>query len=192
VSAYDPYRLPSDLPVPADDGAAEHLLGLTVPHLRFPATTGGELDLAELASGRLVLFCYPRTGRPGVDPLPGWDAIPGARGCTPQACAYRDHHADLVGLGASVVGLSAQTAQQQREFAERSHIPFPLLSDPGLELSRALRLPTFTVAGQSFYRRLTFVAEAGTLVRIHYPVFPPDTDAERVVEWLRARSRPDA
>lgn len=187
MSDHDPYGLPLDLPVPVDDGSADHLPGLTIPRLRLPSTLGQEVDLAELAAGRLVLFCYPRTGRPGVDPLPGWDQTPGARGCTPQACGYRDRHAALVALGAAVAGLSAQSHEEQREFAERSAIPYQLLSDPGLAAAAALRLPTFSLAGQTFYRRLTLVAESGIVVKAFYPVFPPDIDAERVIGWLRSR-----
>jgi peroxiredoxin len=183
----EPYsRLPPDLPIPEDDGAADHLAGLAVPDLSLRSTLGDRLNLAEAAGDRLVAYLYPRTGVPG-EPLPaGWDDIPGARGCTPQSCAYRDVVGELSALGAPVVGISAQSPEQQREFAEREHIPFALLSDAELELAAALRLPTFEAAGITLYRRLTFVAEAGTIVKVFYPVFPPDRDAADVLRWLTA------
>jgi len=180
----DYLSLPDDLPVPVDDGAADHLAGQAVPALALSSTSGGTIDLAELAQGRLVVYAYPRTGTPGVPSPAGWDDIPGARGCTPQSCAYRDGLAQLERLGAAVVGVSAQSAEEQREFATREHIPFPLLSDSGLALARALRLPTFEVEEMALYRRLTFVAEAGRVVKAFYPVFPPDRDAAAVLAWL--------
>jgi peroxiredoxin len=180
--------LPDDLPVPEDDGAADHLAGATVPEVALPATVGGEVDLAELATGLLVAYVYPRTGVPG-EPLPrGWDDIPGARGCTPQGCAYRDAVAAFERHGARLVGISAQSEAEQAEFAAREHIPYPLLADPGLRLAAALGLPTFEVEirGQAvaLYRRLTFVAEEGVIVKVFYPVFPPDRDAAEVLAWL--------
>jgi peroxiredoxin len=179
--------LPPDLPVPEDDGAADHLTGLTVPNLRLPSTSGGTADLAELAQERLVAYVYPRTGTPDRPSPPGWDEIPGARGCTPQSCAFRDNGNDFSQLGVTVVGISAQSAGEQQEFAAREQIPFPLLSDAGLLLATALRLPTFEVEEMTLYRRLTFVAEAGTIVKAFYPVFPPDRNAAEVLAWLRAR-----
>lgn len=176
-------RLPSDLPVPEDDGAADHLVGMEVPSLRLPST-GGTVDLAELARERLVAYVYPRTGVPGEPSPVGWDAIPGARGCTPQSCAFRDALADFGRLGATVVGISTQSPAEQAEFASREHIPFPLLSDSNLDLTSALRLPTFAVEGMTLYRRLTFVAEAGRIVKAFYPVFPPDRNASEVLDWL--------
>lgn len=179
--------LPADLPVPEDDGAADHLPGLAVPSIPLPATGGTEIDLASLAATRLVAYFYPRTGTPGV-PLPdGWDDIPGARGCTPQSCAYRDALAELEELGVTVVGVSAQTAAEQAEFSAREQIPFPLLSDPDLRLSAALELPTFAIDGTTLFQRLTLVAEEGVIVKAFYPVFPPDRDAAEVITWLRAR-----
>lgn len=184
----DYLQLPPDLPAPEDDGAADHLAGLAVPALSLPSTGGGETGLAALAGGLLVAYLYPRTGVPG-EPLPtGWDEIPGARGCTPQSCAYRDGLAEFERLGARVVGISAQGPGEQREFAAREQIPFPLLSDPTLRLAAGLRLPTFEVAGMTLYRRLTFVAEAGRVVKAFYPVFPPDRDAEHVLSWLAERA----
>jgi peroxiredoxin len=182
--------LPPDLPIPEDDGAADHLLGLAVPALALPSTLGGTADLAALARGRLVAYVYPRTGTPGQPLLPGWDDIPGARGCTPQSCAYRDALAEFSGLGASVIGVSAQTSAEQAEFAAREHIPFPLLGDSGLSLASALGLPTFEAVGMTLYRRLTLVAEAGRIVRAFYPVFPPDRNAAEVLAWLATRPAP--
>jgi peroxiredoxin len=183
------FPLPPDLLVPEDDGAADHLAGMAVPSLALPATGGEALDLAELATGRLVAYLYPRTGTPGQPLLDGWNDIPGARGCTPQSCSYRDALAEFKRLGATVVGISAQDAAEQVEFAAREHIPFPLLSDPGLRLAAALRLPSFEAAGMTLYRRLTLVAEAGTIVKAFYPVFPPDRDAAEVLGWLGRASR---
>jgi peroxiredoxin len=182
------YRgLPPDLPVPRDDGAADRLEGIALPSLALPSTRGSDLNLAEAASGRLVAYVYPRTGVPGQPSPAGWDEIPGARGCTPQSCAFRDTLAEFTALGAGVVGISAQDPDEQREFAEREHIPFPLLSDAGLKLAVALRLPTFEVEGTTLLKRLTFVAEAEHIVRVFYPVFPPDRNAAEVLAWLADR-----
>jgi peroxiredoxin len=178
-------QLPTNLPVPQDDGAADHLLGLSVPSLHLASTLGGTLDLARSAQRRLVAYVYPRTGVPGVALPAGWDDIPGARGCTPQSCSYRDSLAEFSALGADVVGISTQSAEEQREFAEREHIPFPLLSDAELQIAAALRLPTFEVEGLILYKRLTFIAEAGEIIKVFYPVFPPDRDAGGVLAWLR-------
>ncbi|HET7574100.1 MAG TPA: redoxin family protein [Solirubrobacterales bacterium] len=179
--------LPPDLPVPEDDGGADHLPGMRLPALTLPSTQDGELDLPNLAAERLVAYLYPRTGVPGV-PLPdGWDDIPGARGCTPQSCAYRDALAEFERHGATVVGISAQAPAAQAEFAAREHIPFPLLSDENLRLADALRLPTFEVEGTRLYRRLTLIAESGRIVKALYPVFPPDRDAAEVLAWLSER-----
>jgi peroxiredoxin len=169
-----------------DDGACDHLPGLTVPSLELRATRGGTLDVSELARELAVLYVYPRTGRPGLPPPDGWDAIPGARGCTPQSCAFRDHHAELARAGARVAGLSAQPADEQQEFAERERLPFPLLSDPELRLASALGLPTFEFGGDRLYRRVTLVLAAGRIAKVFYPVFPPDENAAEVLAWLRA------
>lgn len=182
--ALDPRTLPSGLPVPEDDGAADHLPGASMPSLALPATAGGQVDLGEAAAGTLVLYVYPRTGTPGEDPPPEWDAIPGARGCTPQSCAFRDMHGELERLGARVLGLSAQTGEEQRDFAERFHLPYPLLSDPRLQLAAALGLPTFEWEGRALYRRITLIARAGTIAKVFYPVFPPDRNAADVAAWL--------
>jgi peroxiredoxin len=176
--------LPADLPIPVDDGAADHLLGTDVPGVVLASSLGGEVDLAEAADGLLVVYVYPRTGRPG-EPLPdGWDEIPGARGCTPQSCSFRDHVRELAAHGAAVMGVSAQSPGEQLEFAQREHIPYPLLSDTALQLGAALRLPTFETAGMRLYRRLTFIARGGRIVKVFYPVFPPQQNATDVLAWL--------
>ena len=190
MTAFDPRILPADLPVPEDDGAADHLPGRELPALSLPSTAG-PVDLREAGAGTLVLYIYPRTGRPGEPPPDGWDATPGARGCTPQSCAFRDHRAELAALGADVVGMSAQTLADQAEFAAREHIPYPLIADPGLELAAALDLPTFEIAGMRVYRRITIVARAVRIEHVFYPVFPPDRNAAEVVAWL-SRARPAA
>jgi peroxiredoxin len=183
----DPYALPDDLPVPQDDGAADQLPGRSLPSLRLHATTGEQIDLAEIgAEGTAVLFIYPRTGRPGEELPTGWDMIPGARGCTPQSCAFRDLHADFAGRGVEVFGMSAQSPEDQAEFAERVHLQFPVLSDPDLRLAEALGLPTFSVDDLTLYKRLTLVIRDGEIVRAFYPVFPPDRNAADVLAWLSA------
>lgn len=178
--------LPPDLPVPEDDGAADHLVGMSMPRLSLPATSG-DGDLGALAAALLVAYVYPRTGVPGVPSPSGWDDIPGARGCTPQSCSYRDSIAEFHRLGAEVVGVSAQSQAEQSEFVGREHIPFPLLSDAGLRLAEELRLPTFEVDGIVLYKRLTVIAESGRIAKVFYPVFPPDRDASAVLAWLQAR-----
>jgi peroxiredoxin len=183
---HDYRSLPPDLPLPADDGAADHLAGGLVPSVRLTSTLGGEVDLAAAAAGpgRLVAYVYPRTGKPGEPLIEGWDEIPGARGCTPQAAAFRDHITDFAAFGATLVGISAQSPADQAEFAGREMIPYPLLSDQGLELARGLRLPTFEAGGMTLYKRLTFVACDGAIEHVFYPVFPPDRNAAEVLEWL--------
>ncbi|HEX6228408.1 MAG TPA: peroxiredoxin [Solirubrobacterales bacterium] len=182
-------RLPADLPAPEDDGAADHLAALAMPDLTLPSTLEERANLRRLSRDRLIEYVYPRTGVPGQPPPAGWDDIPGARGCTPQSCAYRDSLGEFDRLGATVVGISAQSHDEQREFASREHIPFALLSDADLALAGALRLPTFEADGMTLYRRLTLVAEAGRIVKAFYPVFPPDRDAAEVLRWLRDESR---
>jgi peroxiredoxin len=183
-------RLPADLPVPVDDGAADHLPGQELPEVVLPSTQGEPVDLRALAveSATLVLYVYPRTGRPGEVLPEGWDATPGARGCTVQNISFRDHRAQLNVLGAEVAGLSAQTSEDQREFATREHMPYPLLSDPELRLAGALDLPTFEIGGMTLYKRLTLIAREGVIERVFYPIFPPDRDAANVVAWLGAVS----
>lgn len=177
----------SRLPPPADDGAAAHLAGFRVPTVTLMATDGRAVSLAELG-GRTVVYAYPWTGTPGRSGLvENWDDIPGARGCTPQACAFRDHFADLGAAGATrVFGLSTQDSAYQREAVTRLHLPFALLSDERLELARALRLPTFEVEGRSLLKRLTMVIDGGRIAKVFYPVFPPDRNASEVIAWLRA------
>ena len=184
LTAHDIHGLPADLPEPEDDGAADHLTGLEVPRVALPSTAGGEVVLAELP-GLTVLFCYPRTGRPDQELPPGWDAIRGARGCTPEACGFRDRHQQFADLGARVLALSTQDHEYQREMAERLHLPFPVLSDERLELVGALRLPTFETSGWTLVKRLTLVIRDGRIEQVFYPVFPPDTHAAEVLEWLR-------
>ena len=181
----DILRLPLDLPVPIDDGMASHLLGLPVVSRSLPSTTGELIDLSALG-GRTVVYCYPRTGRPDQEPPEGWNLIPGARGCTPQSCAFRDHHRGLGGLGARVFGLSAQDTEYQREAAERLHLPFALLSDERLEFASAMRLPTFEVQSMRLLKRLTFIIRDRAVEHVFYPVFPPDANAQEVLNWLIA------
>jgi peroxiredoxin len=179
----------SALPAPTDDGAARHLNGMRLPLCPLPATDGTTIDLSTLP-GRVIVYAYPRTGRPGLDNPDGWDLIPGARGCTPQTCAFRDHFTELKSRGADrVFGLSTQDNAYQREVAERLHLPFPLLSDVDLALTKALRLPTFETAGMVLLKRLTLIIRDGTIEHVFYPVFPPDRNASDVLEWLSARPR---
>jgi peroxiredoxin len=181
-------ELPKKLPVPVDDGACDHLAGMRMPSVRLRSTAGRSVDLATLP-GRTVIYCYPRTGRPDVEPPQGWNEIPGARGCTPQSCAFRDHFKELQTLGAGVFGLSTQTTEYQREAAERLHLPFELLSDADLTFSKALRLPTFKVESMTLIMRLTLVIRDGQVEKVFYPVFPPDQNAEEVVRWLSQNPR---
>jgi peroxiredoxin len=182
----DPTRLPDDLPAPHDDGAARHLTGARLPHMALPATDGSNVDLSALA-GRTVVYVYPRTGRPGQVMPTGWDGIPGARGCTPQSCGFRDHFADLKRLGVKeLYGLSTQTTDYQREAVERLHLPFAILSDATLALTGALNLPTFAVDGMTLIKRMAWVIDDGAIAHVFYPVFPPDKSAEEVVNWLQA------
>jgi len=183
--AHDPQHLPSSLPAPVDDGACDHLLGLRLPDVPLPSTRGGSIGLVSATEGTAVIYVYPRTGVPGVEMPDGWDAIPGARGCTPQSCSYRDDYAAFQAVGVDVYGLSTQSTEAQMEFVEREHIPFPLLSDPGRLLGSALELPTFTAGGDVLYRRVTLIVEAGRVVHVRYPVFPPNRDAEETLAWLR-------
>jgi peroxiredoxin len=158
---------------------------MKVADLALPATSGAAVNLARLA-GRTVLYIYPRTGVPGVDLPPGWNDIPGARGCTPQSCGFRDHFAEPKGLGVShLFGLSTQDTDYQREAAERLHLPFAILSDAALSFTRAMRLPTFTVAGMTLLKRMALVLDEGVIANVFYPVFPPDRNAAEVVAWLR-------
>ena len=177
----------SKIPAPKDDGAAKHLVGMKLPPVALLATDGASVMLSHL-KGRVVVFAYPRTGEPGkISLVDDWDMIPGARGCTPQTCAFRDLFKDLTAAGAQhVFGLSTQDAAYQREMAERLHVPFQILSDAGLEFSRALSLPTLDVAGLTLIKRLALVIDDATITHVFYPVFPPDRNAGDVLEWLQA------
>lgn len=187
MSPQDPTKLPDGLPVPVDDGAADHIEGTRLPPVILPSTDGGTLDLGSVG-GTLVVYVYPKAGRPGIDPPDEWDAIPGARGCTPQSCAFRDHHAELVDVGATVVGLSTQSTEEQKRFKADNHLPFTLVSDAGFELARALKLPTFEFDDVTLLKRITLVAQDGEIVKVFYPVFPPDRNPQDVIDWLTARS----
>ncbi len=179
----------SSIPAPADDGGARHLPGSRVPSIALPATDGGAVDLSALPF-RAVVYAYPRTSAPGGANVEGWDAIPGARGCTPQSCAFRDHFAELKALGVQhLFGLSTQDTAYQREAAERLHLPFALLSDERLDLARAMRLPTFEAGGMTLLKRLTLVLRDGAVERVFYPVFPPDRSAADVAAWLSGEGR---
>lgn len=197
--SHDPTQLPPDLPRPVDDGAANHLPGAPVPPIALPATRGGALRIDRVPAGfdRLIVYAYPMTGLPGIESPPGWDDIPGARGCTPESCGFRDHAADLAAAGATVMGLSTQSSGYQAEAAERLRLPFPILSDERLELTRALGLPTFSIQAdrahdgggtKTLLKRLTLVIRAGRVEQVFYPVFPPDRHAAEVLSWITETS----
>jgi peroxiredoxin len=182
---HNPNVLPPNIPVPQDDGAAKHLTSMKVPDIALPGTDGQSVSLAKL-KGRTVVYVYPRTGVPGVDAPPGWDDIPGARGCTPQSCSFRDHFGELKRLGvAQLFGLSTQDTAYQTEAAARLHLPFAILSDEKLTLTKAMRLPTFTAAGMTLIKRMAWVIDDGTITKVFYPVFPPDKNAAEVIAWLQ-------
>jgi peroxiredoxin len=184
------FPLPPDLPRPVDDGAADHLMGMPMPQISLRSTAGRMVDLSALTVPRTVIYCYPMTGVPGK-PLPkGWDMIPGARGCTPQTCNFRDHHQELLQLKADVFGLSTQTTKYQLEMAARLHVPFEILSDAGFKLCEALRLPTFEVNGIRLLKRLTLIVRGGRIEHIFYPVFPPNESADQVLGWIRSNPIP--
>ncbi len=182
--------LPADLPIPQDDGACDHVQGTQIPDLWLESTAGYPVNLAQLR-GRTVVYCYPRTGQPD-QPIPdGWDAIPGARGCTPQSCAFRDHFRELTGAGAShLFGLSTQDTEYQREVVKRLGLPYPLLSDCELNFIRALKLPTFRFNSMTLIKRLTLIIDDGCVAKVFYPVFPPDQSAEQTLDWLRQNQPP--
>jgi peroxiredoxin len=183
MKGMDVHEVPEGLPEPEDDGACDHLPGMRLPPVSLASTSGEPIDLSTL-SGITVVYCYPLTGRPDRDLPRGWDEIPGARGCTPQSCAFRDHHAEIQDLGAMVFGLSTQDSDYQREAAERLNLPYGLLSDGNLEFVGALDLPTFEAEGMTLVKRLTLVAEDGEILKVFYPVFPPGRNAEEVIRWL--------
>jgi peroxiredoxin len=175
--------MPDNLPRPFDDGACDHLIGTKLPNIDLFATDGSFVNLS-VQSRKTVIYCYPMTGKPGV-PLPdGWDEIPGARGCTPQSCSFRDHHAELSALGADVFGLSTQNTEYQKEMAERLHLPFLVLSDANFEFCEAMRLPTFNVNGMRLLKRVTIISDKSEVISVHYPVFPSNSDAAWVIEQL--------
>lgn len=188
MSENESFPLPDGLPEPEDDGEADHLPGTVVPSVTLSATDGAAVDLSEL-SGRTIVYCYPKTGRPDEDVIPdGWDEIPGARGCTPESCGFRDHYRDLLDRGASeVFGLSVQSSEYQREVRDRLGLPFELLSDSSLEFTDQLTLPTFEIAGERLLKRLTLVLSDGRIEHVFYPVFPPDEHAAEVARWLETR-----
>jgi len=182
----NPNVLPQNIPAPQDDGAARHLTDAALPDISLPATSGPAVNLSRL-SGRSIVYVYPRTGVPGVANPDGWDQIPGARGCTPQSCSFRDHAGELNQLGvAHLFGLSTQDTAYQREAAERLHLPFPVLSDEKLQLTSALNLPTFVAGGMTLLKRMAWVIDDGRITKVFYPVFPPDKNAEEVIAWLRS------
>jgi len=178
------FNLPSDLPVPVDDGAAKHLPGMKVPAITLVSTSNRRLDMAEVARERTVIYCYPRTGQQGAAIPKGWDAIPGARGCTPESCGFRDHYQKLRALDVQVYGLSTQTTEYQQEVVTRLHLPFEILSDVDFKFTKALRLPTFDFEGVTLLKRLTLILSSRKIEKVFYPVFPPDKHAEEVIAWL--------
>lgn len=177
-------QLPSDLPVPQDDGSTDHLIGMQLPHISLGSTSGKDIALGEIKD-KLAIYCYPMTGQPNVALPDGWDQIPGARGCTPQSCAFRDHYQELQSLGTQVIGLSVQTTEYQKEMADRLHLPFPVLSDKDYQFQRALNIPTFVAGGMTLLKRVTLIANDGVIIGVHYPIFPSDSDASWVVNFLK-------
>jgi peroxiredoxin len=178
-------ELPKDLPIPEDDGATNHLIGMKLPQVSLKATNGENIHLGDI-KGRVVIYCYPMTGQPNVALPEGWDQIPGARGCTPQSCSFRDHYQELQALGSEVIGLSVQTTEYQKEMAERLHLPFPVVSDAAYQFQKALNMPTFITAGMTLLKRVTLIANNGVIEAVHYPIFPSDSDAPWVVNYLKS------
>src|SRR3954447_8796627 len=178
-------ELPANLPRPKDDGGARHLKGLALPDLPLPSTAGRQVNLSKIASPRVVIYAYPMTGRPDRKLPDGWDDIPGARGCTPETCGFRDHHKDLAKLHADVFGVSTQSTEYQQEMVKRLEVPCEVLSDEDFAFINALRLPTFTVAGMTLNKRLTLIAAHGRIEQVFYPVFPPDKHGDEVIAWLK-------
>jgi peroxiredoxin len=186
-----PDPLPDDLPVPADDGAARHLAGRKLPRLTLQATDGNPVHLDRVTTGRWVLYVYPSTGRPGADIPPGWNEIPGARGCSQEACSFRDNLAALNAEGvARVLALSTDPSEYQQDLVRRLHLPFPMLSDPMRSLGKALDLPTFEANGMTLYKRLTMIVRGDTIEHVFYPIFPPNTHGSEVLDWLRTNPAP--
>lgn len=177
-------ELPGDLPIPKDDGSTDHLKGMKLPQVLLKATNGEIIHLGDI-QGKLVIYCYPMTGQPNVALPNGWDQIPGARGCTPQSCSFRDHYHDLQALGAEVIGLSVQTTEYQKEMADRLHLPFPIVSDVDYQFQKALNMPTFVAGGMTLLKRVTLIANNGVIKGVHYPIFPSDSDAAWVMDYLK-------
>lgn len=178
-------QLPEDLPIPQDDGSTNHLKGLSLPNILLTATNGTTVNFGDI-KGKLVIYCYPMTGQPNVALPDGWDQIPGARGCTPQSCSFRDHYQELQTLGAELIGLSVQTTEYQKEMANRLHLPFPVVSDVNYEFQKALNMPTFVVAGMTLLKRVTLIANNGVIEAVHYPIFPSDSDPAWVLDYLKS------
>jgi len=178
-------ELPANLPVPKDDGAARHLAGMILPDIALRSTKNRLVNLSKLTAPRIVVYAYPRTGQPGQPVPAGWDDIPGARGCTPETCGFRDHHKDLAKLHAEVFGISTQDTPYQQEMVKRLEVPFEVLSDEHFAFIKALRLPTFTVDGMTLNKRLTLIARNGHIEQVFYPIFPPDKHADEVIAWLK-------
>jgi peroxiredoxin len=178
-------ELPADLPIPQNDGLTDHLKGMELPKVILEATDSRMIELSAI-KGTLVIYCYPMTGRPNVALPDGWDQIPGARGCTPQSCAFRDHYQEIRSLGAEVMGLSVQTTEYQKEMANRLHLPFPVVSDANYQFQKALNLPTFVTAGMTLLKRVTLIANHGVIEAVHYPIFPSDSDAAWVLDYLKS------
>jgi peroxiredoxin len=178
-------QLPADLPIPQDDGLTNHLKGMRLPNIALDTTNGKPINFSDI-KGKLVIYCYPMTGQPNVALPDGWDQIPGARGCTPQSCSFRDHYQDLQAFGAKLVGLSVQSTEYQKEMAERLHLPFPIASDVNHQFQKALNMPTFTVAGMTLLKRVTLIANHGVIEAVHYPIFPSDSDPAWVIGYLKS------
>jgi len=179
-------QLPADLPIPQDDGATNHLKGMQLPAVSLSATNGETITLSEVR-GKLVIYCYPMTGQPNVALPDGWDQIPGARGCTPQSCSFRDHYQELQALNAAVLGLSVQTTEYQKEMAERLHLPFPIVSDVNYQFQKALNMPTFVAAGVILLKRVTLIVNNGVIEAVHYPIFPSDSDPAWAINYLKQK-----
>ncbi len=178
------YEIPKRLPIPQDDGSTDHLKGLRLPNVSLKATHGTTVNFGTTFS-RVVIYCYPMTGQPNVALPDGWDQIPGARGCTPQSCSFRDHYQELQALGAEVVGLSVQTTEYQKEMVDRLHLPFPVVSDSDYQFQKALNMPTFVAAGMTLLKRVTLIANHGVIEAVHYPIFPSDSDPGWVIDYLK-------
>ena len=183
----DPHFLPADLPVPVDDGACRHLRAMKVPSISLRSTSGRDVNLASASSGRVVFFFYPETGKPGTQIPKTWNEIPGARGCTPQSCSFRDRYREFRELGFEVFGISAQSLDEQKEFAKRNNLPYELLNDSDFRLTNELRLPTFKFKSKTFIKRLALVIRRGRIEKVFYPIFPPEKNAEVVLEYLRGK-----